>query len=364
MTILCVIASLGSGGAQRQMIELALGFKAQGHSVAFLTYHDEIFFNAILFQNNIQVTCIREPNYLKRLLKMRRFIRRGGYDAVLSFLRASGFICEISGLPFRKWKLVVGERSANPNIKTSLKLKTYQWFHLLADYVVANSHSNIKIVHSINPLLSLNKCKVIYNIVDLETWKPEVAHMPKKNGNINLVVAANHAYYKNLNCLVEAVNLLSSAEKARLKIEWYGDSIEEPYIDSSIKEARAKIQQYKIDSIFHFYPATHNLTEVFQKCDAIGLFSQFEGLPNVVCEGMACGKTVICTAISDLPILLKHQSDLLCKPSDSESLKKALSYLLALHDKELHEIGKENRMIAQKYFDKKDKILQYLSLMS
>ena len=33
MRILCVIDSLGSGGAQRQMVNLAVGFKSKGHQV-------------------------------------------------------------------------------------------------------------------------------------------------------------------------------------------------------------------------------------------------------------------------------------------------------------------------------------------
>ena len=364
MKILCVIDSLGSGGAQRQMVELALGFKDKGHEVSFLTYHHEPFYNHILEKESISVSCIQEPNYLKRLIKMRRFIRQGRYSAVLSFLEAPNFICEIAGLPFRKWKLIVGERSSNPNIKKSLKLKMYRYFHLFADYIVANSHANMKIVCSINPLLPQRKCKVIYNIVDFEKWQSSVASISRKDRRIKLAVAASHQYLKNLNGLVEAVNLLNDEEKSRLNIEWYGDRLEEPYIDGSFKEAQARIKRYNLESIFHFRPATHNLTKIFQECDAIGLFSKYEGLPNVICEGMACGKPIICTAVSDLPIVLSHHANLLSSPSDIESIRKALSSLLILNDDELNKIGEENRIVAKKYFDKSDKILAYLALMS
>ena len=35
MNILCVIDILGSGGAQRQLVNIAIGFKERGHTVSF-----------------------------------------------------------------------------------------------------------------------------------------------------------------------------------------------------------------------------------------------------------------------------------------------------------------------------------------
>ena len=58
MKILCVIDSLGSGGAQRQLVGLAIGFKERGHEVSFLVYHGRlkiyvelVGYNRLFFQN-------------------------------------------------------------------------------------------------------------------------------------------------------------------------------------------------------------------------------------------------------------------------------------------------------------------------
>jgi glycosyltransferase involved in cell wall biosynthesis len=364
MNILCVIDSLGSGGAQRQMVELAIGFKERGHEVSFLTYHHEPFFNHILDKNGVHIFYIKEKTYFKRLLKMRRYIRLGGYDVVLSFLEASNFICELSGIPFRKWKLVVGERDANPNIKKSFKLKMYRWFHFLAEYVVANSNANMEIVRSLNPLLSVSRCKVIYNIVDFDRCKLNVEYTYRKGNKFKLIVVASHQYKKNLRGLVEAVNLLSQTERSHLKIEWYGDGFEEPYNDNSFIESQTLIKKYKIESVFHFFPATKDIIHVIQESDAIGLFSFYEGLPNAICEAMACAKPVICTDVSDLSIFLAQNPKLLSSPIDIESIKKSLSYLLSLRVEDLKRIGNENYSIAKMNFEKNDKISKYLSLMT
>lgn len=41
--ILCFIDSLGAGGAQRQLVNLAIGLKKRGYIVHFLVYHVDNF---------------------------------------------------------------------------------------------------------------------------------------------------------------------------------------------------------------------------------------------------------------------------------------------------------------------------------
>ena len=86
MKILCFIDSLGAGGAQRQLVELAKGFKEKGHEVEFLIYHHIIFFGSQLKEQNIPITIITESNYFKRLLKIRNAIRSYNPDVVISHI--------------------------------------------------------------------------------------------------------------------------------------------------------------------------------------------------------------------------------------------------------------------------------------
>ena len=364
MRILCVIDSLGSGGAQRQLVELAMGFKNKGHEVSFLTYHYIPFYDHFLDNSRIVITCISESNYLKRFIKIRSFIRRGKYDALLSFLGAPNFICEVSGLPFRKWKLVVGERSANPNILRSFKLITFIWFHFLADYVVANSYTNLKIVRSINPFLSDSKCRVISNAVDFNRWRPSSDYVPRMEGRLRLVIAASHQYLKNLNGLLTALSLLSIGERDKIIVEWYGDRLTEPFYDNSVVEAQSKIRTFGFEDLVLLRPATHDITRIIQEADAIGLFSFYEGFPNAVCEGMACAKPVVCSKVSDLPNYLTYDSKLLCDPNEPQSIKQALSYLISLSNDRLIEIGSINEKIARDRFDREIIISNYLQLLN
>jgi len=364
MRILCVIDNLGSGGAQHQLIELGLGFKEKGHVVFFLTYHNFPFYKSIIEKAEISITCIKEPNYLKRLLKMRQFIRKGKFDAVVSFLEAPNFICEVAGLPFRKWKLVVGERNANPEILKSVKRKIYRWFHVFADYIVANSFANLQLVHSVNPLLPEKKLKVIYNTIDFIRWKPVNDFAFRKNKKLKLVIAASQTYKKNFIGLIEALTLLNETERNKITVAWYGDRVTEPYVDGSIIEAFKRIKSHGLDNIISVHPATHDITRIIQESDAVGLFSFYEGLPNSVCEGMACGKPVICSSVSDLPNLLSHDINLLCDPYKPQSIKQSISYLISLSNDQLSQIGTKNQKIGSELFNRENNISGYLNLLN
>jgi glycosyltransferase involved in cell wall biosynthesis len=363
MRILFVIDNLGSGGAQRQMVELAIGFHGKGLNVSFLVYHNLPFYQSILDTNDIPITYIQEPNHIRRLLKMRMFIRNGKYNAVISFLEAPNFICEIAGFPYRKWKLIVGERSANPRILKSFKLKSYRWFHIFADFVVANSEANLKIVRTVNPLLKESKCKVIYNLLDSNIWKPSSDYIPLRNGKFKLLVIASHQYVKNLNGLIDALSLLDKDEKSRITIEWYGDRILGPFINNSFPEAMEKLALLNLQNVITFYPPTNDIIGKILKADAVGLFSFYEGLPNVVCEGMACAKPVVCSNISDVSKFLSYDANLLCDPADPHSIKNSLSYLINLSEDRILEIGQENKRISEKLFDKEKIVSDYLSLL-
>lgn len=362
MKILCVIDSLGSGGAQRQLVNLAVAFKEKGHDVSFLVYHSDPFYYGALNKKSIPVIEVIEPNYFKRLLKMRKFIRTGSYDSVLSFLEAANFIATVSGFPFRKWRLVVGERSANPAILTSAKLRFFRLFHLFADAVVANSHENIKLVKKVNPLLSLSnkKLHVIYNLIDFEKWqsRPE-NYVFRKNGKLNLIVVASHQYLKNLNGLVEAVNLLKDNEKSQLVINWYGGASQD---DSKIK-ALEKIQEYKLSDIFNFHEPTVDIANKMNEADALGLFSFYEGLPNVVCEAMVNSKPVMSSNVSDISLLLDYEQ-LVFDPCIGTSILQALQYILQLDKDTLIYISKNNKKQAELFFKKNKIINDYLSLLA
>lgn len=360
MKILLFIDSLGSGGAQRQIVELATGLKKSGLTVTILTYINRNFYCSILKMNSIEHVCIQESNILLRVMKIRKFIRKRQYGCIISFLDVPNIISILSSFPFRTWKLIVGERSANPLIINSFRSKCYKIFYVFSDFIVANSYANIALLRKIIKFPE-KKLKVIYNIVDSDKWLNNNTHK-FNNKRLKIIIPASHRYLKNLDNLIKGINLLSPDEKDKLSIEWYGDSIVAPFFDNSYPDALNLIKMMKLQQLFTFYPASNKIHSIIKNADAVGLFSFYEGLPNVVCEAMYSGKPVLASHISDIPLLINDKK-LLFNPKSCESIKESLSYLLSLDSHNLTKIGDSNKLLALKLFDKKTIINQYIDLL-
>lgn len=360
MKILCFIDSLGSGGAQRQIVALARGFKEKGHEVQFLTYHKINFFKPYLDEYEIPLQTIEESNYIKRIFKIRRAIRKEKPDAILSFLASANFMATLAGFPKKTWKLVVGERNAEPNITKSYKSLFFRSFHLFTNSIVANSYANLDLVKKANPFLKPSKMKVIYNIVNI----PETKNKKYRNtsDNIHIVIAARYAPQKNIQGLIEAVNQLEDSYKKRLRIDWYGK------IDTNnsyFKMALKKIDDYNLNKILSFYNDTNQIFEKFQCADYIGLFSHYEGFPNAICEAMALEKPIICSRVSDVPLIIKeNKNGFLCDSNDLKSIQNALIKALNSTENERRKMGKNNKMVADEKFERNSIINQYLEILS
>lgn len=358
MKILCCIDSLGSGGAQRQLIELAKGFIDKGHEVSFLTYHKIDFFKPELDKYVITNNTIVEKNYLLRLLKVRKAIRKHKPDVVLSFLEASNFMATLSGFPFRKWKLIVGERSANPEILSNLKLRFYRKVHFFADFVVANSHNNIELVKNIIPKIDKNKLKVIYNSVEIPKYNNSLL---LKSDITNIVIAASYREVKNLDGLIDALLLISSQYRFKLKINWYGNiSMDNSYY----KEQQKKIDHFQLNKVLKLYDQTKEIKKKYADADFVGLFSHFEGFPNTICEAMSMGKPVIVSKVSDVPLFIKEsENGFLCESNNPESIKNALIKAIDSTTLQQKSMGDKNYYLAKKEFSKKVILKQYLKLL-
>lgn len=349
--LLFFISGLGSGGAQRQIVELAVGFKSIGYSVRFLIYQKKWseFYYQYITNHAIEIDRIYEDDYLKRIYKVRRYIRSHKFDVVIAFLEAPSFMAELAGFPNRKWKLIVGERSADPAKRSSLKLRFFLKHHRFADYIVANSYANIDIVKEVASGISSKKFKVIYNMLDAERLLPCENFTFRKEGKMNLLIASSHRYLKNLNGLIEGVYLMEPQYRDNLRISWFGNS----KFDASLQDGLKKIQSYNLQDIFSFYKETLDIYDYMREADAVGLFSFFEGLPNAICEGMYMGKPIVATRVSDVPLLVEDNvNGFLCEASSPSSISNALTLLMSCSVNELSEIGKRNAQKAKGLFDK------------
>lgn len=349
MRILFLIDNLGSGGAQRQVITISTLMAKKSHDVAILTYSPEDFFSKNLEEAGIPIIKCFDSNYIRRILLIYKEIHNGRYDAVISFLDTPNFINNLSTLMFhRHWKVITSERSNKEDFLISKKGRIFGWFQHFSDTIVCNSYNAANMWKKHYPSYK-NKLKIIYNAVEVE--RSDNTYAPKQHEKLHIVVAASFQYLKNPIKLIQAVSLLSLSDQQRLRIDWYGASyvsiVEKDY---AYKEACSLIEQNRLEEVIHLHEPTKDIHNKMSQADFVGLFSQLEGLPNAICEGMMLGKPIIMSRVSDYNMLVDQDNGFLCDWDDELSIKNAIESALNLTQKEIMIMGKASQKKAEMLF--------------
>lgn len=134
----------------------------------------------------------------------------------------------------------------------------------------------------------------------------------------------------------------------RIVIDWYGGMATDP---TPYHRAARFIAEHELGSDLRLHPPTKMIEVEFASASAVGLFSFFEGLPNVVCEGMACGKPILLSNVCDAGNLVRDgKNGFLCDPNSPESMANALRRLAATSDQERRQMGLESRRMAEELF--------------
>lgn len=358
--ILFLSPNLGSGGAERQIVTVASLFKDKGYDVEFLCYSEGNFYEHILKDKGITVHWIIQSNYLKRMFTVRRFIRKGGYDAIVSFLQTPNFLNNFVAVGGKKWKVITGERSAREDFFKSKRGKVFAWFQRYSDSIVCNSENARKMWLKYY-LQYENKLKVIYNTVTLKPVSTE--YIPKCDGRLHIVVAASYQYLKNPIGVVNALALMSDEEREKIRIDWYGRKEVVRGDMRAYDEVIELIKQHGLGDVIALHGDTKEIHNRMHEADMVGLFSSREGLPNAICEGMSLGKPVIMSKVSDYDVLIDESNGFLCDWDNSESIKNVLIDASNLTVDELRQMGKCSEQKAKMLFSNGTIIDKWIELI-
>lgn len=327
-----------------------MGLKRRGHEVSFLVYHPHDHFLSLLESANIPSHTIPPCSLWQRALAVRGILRQSRRDVVLAFLEGPSLYAELAGIPRRSWALVVGERLASPRM-ISGRGRWLRQMHRLADAVVANSHTSRLLLEAGLPFLR-GKLVTVYNAVDLQLFQPHTETAPAGGatpGPFRIVVAASYQSKKNLQGLARALLLLKmTSAPRRVVVDWYGAM---PADHAPHDETKCFVAQHNLADSLQLHPPTKAIAQELSTADAVGLFSFFEGLPNVVCEGMASGKPILLSNTCDASHLVSDgRNGFLCDPSSAESIAAAIRRLVLATDAERQQMGLESRRMAERLF--------------
>lgn len=346
--ILCVIDSLGPGGAQRQMAGLACFLKETGYDVSVVIYHKDLFYAERLNRSEVPYTYLEKAERgATRFYHMSRFIRKARPDCVIAYLATPCICACLAKIVSHPFKLIVSER--NTTQQTGFNEKVRFRLFRLADYVVPNAYAQADYLKNNFPILR-DKVVTIPNYVDLDYFRPP---LEKNLRNVpEVLVVATIWASKNTLGFVEAVARLK--EKGyRFHVSWYGkDQANIEYCNT----CQALIEKKGVGDFLELKEKTASIRDCYQDADFFCLPSFYEGTPNAICEALACGLPVACSDVCDNSLyVVEGENGFLFNPKDTDSIVAAFERLFSLRSDDYRVFSKNcretaNRKLSQKGF--------------
>ncbi|MCF7810502.1 glycosyltransferase [bacterium] len=343
-------------------MELAVGLKKQGNDVYMAYYIHKPFFEPILASAGIKMIIFKERCKLDRIYNLHKTIKAIKPDIVQAYLHGPSMVAEIVSMIPGKWKLVVSERNIyNAQHHSRPSYIIGRQLHRLADSIVMNSYANRDLLCDLAPFLR-KKTEVIWNCVDLDRFHPpEEPPSSNKNKPFEFVCVASMAPAKNAPMVVKALSILKNFTDRSFRLHWIGTPHkEDPDTINTFNKTMELVKKNNLEDVFVFEGAKTNVEDYLKESNALVLCSQYEGLPNAICEGMASGLPIVASRVSDNEMFVgESKNGFLCDPNDVESIAASLKKCLELTDTEHKSYGYESRQRAEKMFSRERFLSQY-----
>jgi len=182
-----------------------------------------------------------------------------------------------------------------------------------------------------------DKCKVQINSINVEMFSSLQENKGEgSDGAIRILTIARLLPRKRIEKIIEVLSQL----KKREDLPNYTLYIIGPDC-GSLNSIENTIKHLDMHDTVHLLGALpyDQMKGYYADCDIFVLLSDYEGVPLVLCEAMACGKAVLASSLPGTRSIIKHNvNGLLVEPEDTDSLAKQL--LLLIKDSALrHRIG-------------------------
>lgn len=322
------VPSLQGGGAERVMVNLAIGFHERGVPVDLVTFKAEGPYLASL-PPQVRVVHLRARRLFTGLPKLIAYLLREQPTVVLSAMKHANVTVLLAGLfAGGRTPIIVSEHNhastslaMHPSVSAFVLRVSMKLLYPRARHVVAVS---VGVAEDIQRLLSLpaQHVSVIYNpIVGEEIFvkaEQPVDHPRLFEKAIPVVVAAGRLHaQKDFRTLLLAIREARQKRRIGLMILGEGELRE---------ELEAMVSTLGLSDDVELPGFVANPYAYMRCADVFVLSSLVEGLPNVLLEAMACGTQVISTDCPSGPaeILEKGMWGRLVPVGNAKALAKAI----------------------------------------
>lgn len=318
MRILFVVSGLGYGGAESQLMALAMELRRQGHEpeVYVLTRHAPR--SVELVQSGVPVCIDHKAGRLDPglLLRLRRHVGKSRPDVIHGFLFDGNWYATVAaigmGVP-----VFCSERSSDYSLSRAQRLALWATRRFVAG-LVANSERGRQQAAEMYRLQE-RRTHVVSNGLDLPALDERVT---LRNGPAPDATAARpHRTVVLVGSFSEAKDQLLALEVARclhaLDPSWrmwlvgesFGDRLDYASAITSdsvryLERVRNRLRELNLAGVVTLTGQRPDAIEIIAGAEVLLSTSRREGSPNVVLEAMAVGTPVVATEFSDIRRLL------------------------------------------------------------
>lgn len=333
--VLFVITGLGLGGAENQLVKIALGLRKRNWEVSIYTFLRPTHFQVELESEGIKVfstNLVKEKSHpLLQFLKierdLRKVIKELEPDVLVCFMFHAYFVGRIVG---RKTHLPVIS-----SIRTEKNIGLKRTLTRLTDRMSAATVFNSRVVaeKAINEsIVKRTKARVIPNGIQIERFQYLDHFENRKKMSQELSVDLSSFIWiavgrlekpKNYPNLLNAFKIvLDHQEDTVLVIA--GEGSERSTVESIIDHLGISKKVFLIGQ-------RHDVPELLSGSDAFVLSSSWEGSPNALIEALASGLPAVSTNVGGVKELMGLLPDFngIVSPDDSIDLADKMLVLMA-----------------------------------
>jgi glycosyltransferase involved in cell wall biosynthesis len=215
-----------------------------------------------------------------------------------------------------------------------------RWLWRDADALVAVSNGLREYAAETTPDVPID---VISNAIELSVFTPP--RQRTRNGPVRLLFVGRFNAFKNVETLLDAVSRLKEMGVNNFELQLIGDG-----------ERRSNLERLTVEKELtrqvHFlgWVDREAIVDRYRQADLFVTATTWEGMPNTVLEGMACGLPVVATRASGLEELVQEGvNGYLVDLNNPTALAERLADLID-NPYERRRMGKQSRRIAEQEF--------------
>ncbi|MSP91756.1 MAG: glycosyltransferase [Myxococcales bacterium] len=354
MHIAYALDLLASGGAQRQLVELACFLQRErGIRVSVLTYYEHSFHQARLQAAGVPVIDMGRRSKFSAtfVAKARAWLRAERPDLLHAFLLGPGvwFGLAAAGMGSQRPAFIAAERGSLLCENVGRLLARTALGHA-ADAVTVNSEV---MTEAVVQRLRVPAARVHYvpNGIDLPRWD-RLAAQPcpwdLEPGRVHLALVGRLQPEKGHVYLLRAIARLEPHLRECVRLWCVGAATGGAGESNAIV---AESDRLGLGDVVRFVPATHAIAPLLARLHGVVLPSLHEGFPNVVLEAMASRLPVVASGVGDVANLIDpERSGRIVPPADVPALADALAWLLQQTPEQRSALGGRGRAIIEERY--------------